>query len=147
MNMRAFNQFGASAYANVGLESGVASANPHRLVLMLFEGALVAIGKARQAVLTGDIESRGRAISKAIQIIEEGLVVALDPAGGQLAEQLRSLYQYMAARLLMAALKNDVSAIDEVTRLLGDIRDAWKSIDPRGTSTAANPATGLALAA
>ena len=120
----------ARAYANVGLETGVNSAHPHRLITMLFEGALLAVAQARQGIRSNDIAARGRAISKAIQIVDEGLKASLVDTGSELASNLRALYDYMGRRLLFASLKNDISALDEVTRLLTELKDAWNAIDP-----------------
>lgn len=119
------------AYANVGLETGVQSAHPHRLIAMLFDGALLAVARARQAIVAKDITARGAAISKAIQIIDEGLKASLVDTGSELAANLRALYEYMGRRLLFASLKNDIGALDEVTRLLTDIKEAWNAIEPK----------------
>mgnify|MGYP003485744070 CR=1 FL=1 len=59
---------GASAYAKVGVETGVVAASPHKLISMLFEGAIVAIRAAGQQMQAGDIEGKGKSISKAIDI-------------------------------------------------------------------------------
>lgn len=123
----------ANAYATVGLETGVASAAPHRLIQLLFEGALLAVAQARQAIDTGNIAEKGRAISKAIQIIDEGLKTSLDKRGGDLSEQLCGLYEYMSRRLLFASLRNNTGALDEVTALLGEIKGAWMAIAPENS--------------
>ena len=62
-----------SAYRRVGVETGVAAADPHKLVLMLFDGALVAIAQASSAMRAGDLRVKGESVSKAIQIVEQGL--------------------------------------------------------------------------
>lgn len=121
-----------NAYAAVGLETGVASAAPHRLIQLLFEGALLAIAQAKQAIARGDVAEKGRAISKAIQIVEEGLKASLDDRGGELSGQLRGLYDYMSRRLLFASLRNNTDALNEVSALLGEIKDAWMAITPAG---------------
>jgi flagellar secretion chaperone FliS len=121
------------AYANVGLETGVNSAHPHRLITMLFDGALLALARARQSMMARDIAARGNAISKAIQIIDEGLKASLVDSGGNLASNLHALYDYMGRRLLFASLKNDLGAVNEVSRLLTEIKDAWNAIDPKKT--------------
>ena len=119
----------ANAYAQVGLETGVSTADPHKLVLMLFEGALLSIAKASAALDSQDIPGKGMAISKAIEIINDGLMVRLDyEAGGDLAEKLGALYDYMTSRLLYANLHSSRPALDEVAGLLRDIKGAWESI-------------------
>lgn len=119
-----------NAYAAVGLETSVSAAEPHRLIQMLFEGALLAVAQARQAIDQGNVAEKGRAISKAIQIIEEGLKTSLDDRGGELSAQLRSLYDYMSRRLLFASLRSNTEALDEVSSLLGEIKGAWMAIAP-----------------
>lgn len=121
----------AESYAKVGLESAVASADPHRLIMMLFDGAIAAISLARLHMEAGDIAQKGASISKAIDLITNGLRASLDmEAGGDLAERLGSLYDYMSQRLLFANLKNSVAALDEVSELLTGLRDAWAQISP-----------------
>lgn len=123
------SQSGALAYKNVGVENGVSSADPHRLTLMLFEGALVATNAARIHLENGDVPLKGSTISKAIEIISNGLKVSLDfEVGGELAQRLASLYDYMCARLLHANSRNDGAALAEVASLLGELKEAWEQI-------------------
>ena len=119
----------AKTYADVGIETGVAAADPHRLILMLFDGALLAIAKARNAMQQGQIAEKGQAISRAIDIVTNGLRASLHfSAEDSLAERLAALYDYMATRLLHANLHNDQAALNEVGRLLGEIKTAWEEI-------------------
>lgn len=128
----------AESYAKVGVESAVASADPHRLVLMLFDGALAAVSLARIHMEAGEISQKGAAISKAIDLITNGLRASLDmEAGGELADRLGSLYEYMAQRLLFANLKNSIAALDEVAELLSSLREAWAQISPVDQAAAA----------
>ena len=122
---------GAKAYAAVGVETGVAAASPHKLVVMLFEGAMVAISSAIQHMQSGDIARKGEAISKAITIIENGLRASLDKkVGGEVALNLDALYEYMGNRLVIANLKNQQTVLEEVYQLLKGLKDAWESIAP-----------------
>lgn len=123
------SQRGANAYAKVGLETGVVAASPHKLVVMLFDGALVAVRAAAIHMTAREIEKKGLAISKAINIVQNGLRASLDKnAGGQLAESLDSLYGYMCNRLVSANLTNQPEMLDEVIALLADLKGAWESI-------------------
>jgi flagellar protein FliS len=118
-----------NAYAVVGLETGVAAANPHKLVLMLFEGALVSLADARKYMQQKDIAKKGKSISKAIQIIDEGLKLSLDDkAGGVIAANLKELYDYMCRRLLFAHVRNEIDPINEVHGLLSQLKEAWQAI-------------------
>ena len=126
---------GTKAYAQVSIESGVMSANPHQLIEMLFDGANSALVRARLFMQQGDIVAKGEAISKAINIIDNGLKAGLDQEnGGEIATNLSALYDYMIRRLLQANLRNDCQAIEEVEELLGNIADAWKQISPKASS-------------
>ncbi|CNK69571.1 flagellar protein FliS [Yersinia intermedia] len=126
-----YNRSGSQAYATVGLESGVMSASPHQLIVMLFDGAQSALVRARILMNQGDIPAKGAALSKAINIISNGLSAGLDmEKGGELAQNLSALYDYMSRRLLHANLHNDEQAITEVLALLENIADAWRQIGP-----------------
>lgn len=71
-----------NTYTKVGVETGVAAADPHRLILMLFDGALVAITQANAAIVRKDIPAKGAAILKAIAIVDGGLKASLDVKAG-----------------------------------------------------------------
>jgi flagellar secretion chaperone FliS len=130
------------AYARVGIETGIASADPHQLIVMLFDGALLATVDAKRHMLSGNLAGKGESISKAIMIINDGLRASLDlKVGGALAHNLRALYSYMSQRLLLASAQKDPAMIDEVHKLLGELRDAWAAIEP---GAAGNPASARA---
>ncbi len=122
---------GISAYQKVGVNAAVEVADPHTLILLLFSGAQAAIGNARAALQMRQIAEKGAAISKAIDIISNGLKVSLDhQQGGEIAARLDALYDYMVIRLLHANLKNDEKALEEVSSLLEEIHSAWREIAP-----------------
>ena len=120
-----------SAYQKVSVDAAVEVADPYRLILLLFEGAQAALGGARAAMQQNRTAEKGLAISKAIDIISNGLKASLDhEKGGDLAERLDALYDYMVFRLLHANMKNDLKALEEVLGLLEEIHSAWRSIAP-----------------
>lgn len=124
-----------NTYKNVGLESGVAAADPHKLILMLYQGALLAIASAKNQILNKQISAKGSSITKAIKIIDEGLKACLDvKQGGEIGKNLFDLYDYMNQRLLIANLKNDITILDEVSALLNELKGAWESIRPPTTT-------------
>ena len=132
---------GANAYAKIGTESGAMSASPHQLITMLFDGAKTAISMARHHMANNEIAAKGIAISKAINIVENGLKASLDAevggqSGGELVANLASLYDYINERLLYANLRNDPALLDEAGRLLESIASAWRESDPRQASRA-----------
>jgi flagellar protein FliS len=134
------SQKGASAYAKVGLETGVVASSPHKLIVMLFDGALVAVRAASAHMKAGEIAKKGMAISKAIMIVENGLRASLDKnAGGQIADSLDALYDYIGRRLLTANLTNQVEILDEVHTLLADLKGAWDAIGDTVNTVAAVP--------
>lgn len=133
----------ARAYARVDIESGASAADPHKLIAMLYQGALLAVANARNSIQRGDTKAKISAITKALQIIDDGLNASLDKrAGGELAHNLNALYDYMCTRLLAANLHDDMAALDEVSALLHELKGAWDSIRPAvtGNSGAAAPA-------
>lgn len=120
---------GTQAYAKIEVESAVMSASQQQLVIMLFDGALSALVRARLFLQDGNIPAKGLAISKAINIIENGLKVGLvENNGDDLTQNLIALYAYMVRRLLHANVNNDASAIEEVENLLRNIADGWKEV-------------------
>lgn len=126
-----YNRSGTQAYAQVSVESGVMGASPHQLIVMLFDGALSALLRARILMNQGNIADKGLAISKAINIIDNGLKNGLNhEQGGEIADNLAALYDYMKRRLMQANLHNDLAALDEVSGLLENIADAWRQIGP-----------------
>lgn len=130
--MNPFRTATASAYREVGLETGIGSASPHQLVQLLFDGALSAIADARSHLRAGNVPAKCAAISRALRIIGEGLYVSLDlEHGGAIAIQLRDLYDYMMRRLVEANAGNSQEMLAEVSSLLSEIRVAWMQIGER----------------
>lgn len=126
-----YSRNGSQAYAQVGLESSVMSATPHQLIVLLFDGARSALVRARILLQQDDIAGKGNALSKAIDIITNGLKAGLDvEKGGELAENLAALYDYMVQRLMIANLHNDAKTIEDVETLLNSIAEAWRQIGP-----------------
>ena len=132
-------QHSVQAYANIGLETQVLSASPEHLITLLFDGARAAIMKARLHMQNNNIEGRGIAISKAIDIVDSGLKVSVDlEAGGELAKNLVATYELIIRNLLLANLNADAEKLDLAERLLTDIGSAWReAVDP----VRAEPAT------
>ncbi|MFN0651451.1 flagellar export chaperone FliS [Escherichia coli] len=118
---------GTQAYAQIGVESAVMSASQQQLVTMLFDGVLSALVRARLFMQDNNQQGKGVSLSKAINIIENGLRVSLDEESkDELTQNLIALYSYMVRRLLQANLRNDVSAVEEVEAFMRNIADAWK---------------------
>ena len=126
-----------AAYAKVAIDNSVEIADPHKLVLMLFDGAMLAQSSAQMQMENGKVAERGASISRAIDIISCGLKASLDmKQGGDLADKLAALYDYMSLQLIQANLNNNPRIIKEIVGLLGELRAAWAEIanDPAALS-------------
>ncbi len=128
--MAHYARFAANAYASIDVATGVASASPHRLTLMLYEAALKHMDKAQAQMAAGHIAEKGAAITMAIRILDEGLKGTLDLSQGELAHNLKSLYEYINNCLLKANLRNDAALLAEARTLLAGMRDTWAAIAP-----------------
>ena len=119
---------GAATYKKISNQSKAEFASPHRLIQMLIDGALEKIAVSKGHMTRGDIAAKGENISWAIRIIG-GLQASLDPdKGGEIAETLSSLYEYLVRKLTEANLKNDVTILDECISILKNIKDGWDGI-------------------
>jgi flagellar protein FliS len=134
--------FGARAYSKLGLETDVITGEPHRLILMLFDGALLSIQKGRSHLTAKRIAEKCQCLTTAIEIVDMGLLASIDARHDpEFAGRLTSLYRYVAMRLLQANVRNDVQSLDEAAKILGDLRAAWVQIAPAAAGTGAPPAT------
>lgn len=122
----------ANAYRQVGAHSGVENASPHMLIQMLFDGLFQSLNAARGAMQRSEIEEKGQHITKAVRILQEGLVLGLDmEKGGELAANLRLLYDYCVGQLTKANLHNDAEIVEEVIGVLQPVAQGWKEIGPQ----------------
>ncbi|HEX22495.1 MAG TPA: flagellar export chaperone FliS [Chromatiales bacterium] len=117
-----------NSYTQVAVHSGVGAASPHRLIEMLLQAALDKIAAARGYMAQGIIDKKAQHIISAVAIVE-GLRVSLDmEKGGEIAENLFSLYDYMERRLTEANASNDIAILDEMINLIKPIKEAWDAI-------------------
>lgn len=129
-------------YRKGGLEEIVEGADPHRLIQMLLQGALDRIAAARGFMERGDVAQKGTHIGKAISIVE-GLRVSLDrEKGGDIADNLERLYEYLETRLLEANVRNEPAYLDEAAGLIREIKTAWDAIPAELAAGAASEAGG-----
>jgi flagellar protein FliS len=120
--------YGIKAYKSVGIKDDLAVADPHRVIQLLMQGALENMAKAKGAMERRDFAVKAQTISKAMNIIN-ALQQSLDmSAGGDLSENLWSLYDFMTEHLLIASRENNPSKIDEVMELMLTIKSAWDQI-------------------
>jgi flagellar protein FliS len=131
-------QNAAQAYAQVGMQTGAMAASPHKLISILLDGAMVAITKARQHMAAGNVLEKGVAINHAASIIDSGLRGSLNMTdGGDIAENLSALYNYMTLSLSTAHVHNDQAKLLEVYKLLAGLKNTWDEIDPQTVQAAA----------
>ena len=115
-------------YGKIKNDAQTMYASPHQLVLMLFDGAIEAMSMTIGAITHKNLELRGKQSTRAISIIN-GMRDCLDmKSDSELADNLYSLYQYMAQELFRAAFKNDAETIQGIQAMLKDIRGSWEKI-------------------
>jgi flagellar protein FliS len=123
----------ASAYQRASVDASVEMADPHQLVNLLFAALERHLGAAKLHMQAGDVAGKCKQVGAAIRILEEGLIAPLDMAkGGELAANLKSLYEYCVNRLIMANAKSDPVIVDEVARLIEPVASGWKQINGQG---------------
>lgn len=116
------------AYKVTKNQTAIEDASPHRLIAMLLDGALDRVAEAQGAIKRGEIATTGEAVGKAISIVDS-LRVSLNPeVGGEVAENLGQLYEYMTRRLLEASATKDADMLAEVAGLLKEIKVAWDQV-------------------
>jgi flagellar protein FliS len=119
-----------SRYRQVRTEGAVEDASPHRLIAMLFDGALSRLSLAAAHMRRNEIEDKGAQITRALEIVG-ALRASLDMSvPGGLPQRLDALYDYVSRRMLYANVENDPKVLDEVAGLLRVIADAWAQISP-----------------
>ncbi|MBU2863151.1 flagellar export chaperone FliS [Reinekea forsetii] len=118
---------GIKEYQSVGTQTSIVDADPHRLVQLLFEGALARISAAKGHIARKEYDKKSNQINSAINIIG-GLQESLNLDAGELALNLERLYDYMIRRLFEANVRNSVEMLEEVNNLLTQIKTAWDEI-------------------
>ncbi len=135
------NQYSINQYKSISLETSAAAANPVQLIVMLYEGAIVACRSAILHIQNNDYPKKSDMIFKAIRIIQVGLRMSLNKQeGGKIAENLDALYIYMTNQLLKANIENKTEPLNEVIRLLSDLKGAWEEISKKEQAAQSVPA-------
>ncbi len=117
-------------YNDTASASIAAEASPHRLIAMLYEGALERLALARSAIARRDVSAKLRAINGAMAIVEHLRIVLDHGQGGELPQRLDALYDYMLRRMTQANASNDADALAEVSGLVMTIKTGWDQIAP-----------------
>lgn len=122
----------ANAYKTAQVDAAVLGASSHELIAILLAKAIESTQQAKRHMADGDVNAKGQRIKLAIAIISDGLRSSLNISeGGEIAANLDVLYEYMSNRLLKAHAENNPAILDEVSALLGDIKEAWDGIKPK----------------
>jgi flagellar secretion chaperone FliS len=122
--------------ANSYRQASILTADPMKLTLMCYSGAISNLKLARNAYAAKDYEAKGKALQKALDIIDE-LNASLDmKQGGQVAANLRGIYHYLTRTLIEADLKRDLKAFDDAVKMLEEIESAWKIVAAEKNRTA-----------
>ena len=127
-----YTKMGNSAYTAVSLDSQINGATPHQLIVLLYDGAINAMKRAEIYFQSGNIARRGEMISRAINIIDNGLRAGLDhEKGGKIAEELESLYEYISRTLLEANLNKSGEKLPHLIALMTGMAETWQAIAPQ----------------
>ena len=119
------------AYKTAQVDAAILGATPYELVGKLLARAIESVDEAKGFMQKGEVAAKGQAIKIAISIIADGLRSSLNmDAGGEIAENLDVLYEYILGQLLKAHAENDAAILDEVTSLLKEIKEGWDGIMP-----------------
>lgn len=122
---------GFNAYTAVSLESQITGATPHQLIVLLYDGAINAMRRAEIYFQSGNIARRGEMLSRAINIIDNGLRAGLDhDKGGEIASELESLYEYISRTLLEANLNKSGENLPHLIALMTEMSETWQAISP-----------------
>ncbi len=120
--------YGINAYKSVGVKNDLAVADPHRVIQLLMQGALENMAKAKGAIDRKDYATKSQTMSKAMTIIA-ALQNSLDmKVGGEVSQNLWSLYDFMLNHLMMASRESSIQKVDDVLEIMLKIKSAWDSI-------------------
>jgi len=118
----------STEYAAVNMQSEVGTADPHRLVSMLLEGALLRIAQAKLEIEQGRVAEKISHLTQTIAIVDSLRASLNTELGGEIVENLGALYEYITHQLVFANSQNSIEILDEVTELLIEVNSAWSGI-------------------
>ena len=124
-------------------EVGIKTANPIQLVVILYDGAIQALREAQEFLRQKNIPGRARCINRSVAIISELQASLNFSVGGEIAQSLNRLYNYMKQRILKASVDQSPEPLVEVVGLLNNLRSAWVELSGGGAA-GARPATSPA---
>jgi flagellar protein FliS len=120
-----------SSYHATNLDAQTSRASPIELVLLLTDGLLEELARARAHIVGKRYEARAASINKCVDIIN-GLSSSLDfESGGQVVANLADLYEFCAVHLNAAGVKQDPAMVDEVVKIMTTVRQGWAGVQAR----------------
>ncbi len=120
--------YGIKAYKSVGIKDDLAVADPHRIIQLLMQGSLENMAKAKGAMERKDFAEKSRTVSKAMSIIS-ALQHSLDmDVGGEVSQNLWSLYDFMVNHLMQASRESNTAKVDDVIEIMIKIKSGWDAI-------------------
>lgn len=142
MNMMMKQKF-LNQYQQTSIETGLENASPHKLVSMLYDGALESLALVKGAIERKDFQRKAHQINRAILIIG-ALRTGLDMEnGGEAAENYDSIYSYINQQLLKCSFKNSLTILEEVMSLLRELRESWNMMPDNMKNASTNQIEGL----
>jgi len=115
------------ASPNAYRENNIMTASPEQLVVMLYDGAGRFLRQAEGSMIEGSWLKASEKLSRAEAIIDE-LLATLDMDAGEVADRLQSIYVFCKTRLIEARIERDAVRVDQVARLLSELREAWSQV-------------------
>ena len=115
-------------YQNINVESGINSADPHTIILMLFDGVFQSVSIAKGAIKRKDFEMKSKQLNKAMSILrslQDSLDVDSEP---EISSNFNDLYAYCIDRLTEVSVSLNCVILDEIVDLLKPLAEAWKHI-------------------
>ncbi|CAM4227715.1 flagellar export chaperone FliS [Vibrio astriarenae] len=116
------------AYKKVSVDSQLSAASPHKIVQMLMAGAVERLIQGKAAMLQGNVSVKGERFGKALDIIISLRSCLSMNDGGDIAQNLDQLYDFMINQISSANISNDPQPIDDVVEILREIKSAWDQI-------------------
>jgi flagellar protein FliS len=116
------------AYKKVSVDSQLTAASPHKVIQMLMAGAIERLVQGKAAMLQGNIAVKGERLGKALDIVVSLRGCLSMDDGGEIAQNLDQLYDFMIARIIHANKNNEPDPIDDVIEIIREIKSAWDQI-------------------
>ncbi|WP_102504691.1 flagellar export chaperone FliS [Salinivibrio kushneri] len=116
------------AYKKVSVDSQLSAASPHKVIQMLMAGAIERLIQGKAAMAQGDLSVKGERLGKALDIIINLRACLSMDDGGDIADNLDAIYDFMIRQVSTANLENKPEPIDDVIELLREIKSAWDQI-------------------